>query len=324
MTGSCPAPFRKRWAVKAAMLLGLLSSTAGCTRWYDPEAMVPTTQAWQRISPEQAPVVFARDASAVILSARRQTFGRLTETYEITLENPTVLPGENGIRMEVRRRPTSMLASLTTMSEPFATPRYDEKLMNSRLQAEFPTLKTKIESDLRQNRYGLYSYATATDGYVTCVLAWQVIDDYTRMLPPNFALLRTEYRFCAPDEKPARLLALFDRATLFFGGHMMPETDMGAGQLGRIDAGMPVSLLPSRSVSAARTVSAPVARAISEPVTRLMSEPDDDQTLDFSNPAHARTMQRLLKDLGLYDGQIDGIWGPKSRQALKDYRKSIG
>ena len=95
------------------MLLGLLSSTAGCTRWYDPEAMVPTTQPWQRISPEQAPVVFARDASAVILSARRQAFGRLTETYEITLENPTVLPGENSIRMEVRRRPTSMLASLT-------------------------------------------------------------------------------------------------------------------------------------------------------------------------------------------------------------------
>jgi hypothetical protein len=315
MTGSCPAPFHKPWAVKAAMLLGLLSSTAGCTRWYDPEAMVPTTQAWQRISPEQAPVVFARDASATILSARRQSFGKLTETYEITLENPTVLPGENGIRMEVRRRPTSMLASLTTLSEPFATPRYDEKLMNSRLQAEFPTLKTRIEPDLRQNRYGLYSYATATDGYVTCVLAWQVIDDYSRMLPPDFALLRTEYRFCAPDEKPARLLALFDRATLFFGGHMMPETDLGAGQLG-IDAGVPVSLLPSRSAPAAKTVNASVTRAV--------SVPDDDQTLDFSNPAHARTMQRLLKDLGLYDGQIDGIWGPKSREALKDYRKSIG
>jgi hypothetical protein len=136
------------------------------------------------------------------------------------------------------------------------------------------------------------------------------------MLPPDFALLRTEYRFCAPDEKPARLLALFDRATLFFGGHMMPETDLGAGQLGRIDAGVPVSLLPSRSAPAAKTVNASVTRAV--------SVPDDDQTLDFSNPAHARTMQRLLKDLGLYDGQIDGIWGPKSREALKDYRKSIG
>jgi Cellulose biosynthesis protein BcsN len=234
MTGSCFPPLAKPWTVRMALLLSLLSSTAGCTRWYDPESAVPTAQAWQRISLEEAPVVFARDASAIILAARKQAFGKLTETYELTLENSTVLPGENGIRMEVRHRPTSMLASLTTLSEPFATPRYDDKMMNAKLREEFPTLKTRIETDLRQNRYGAYSYATATDGYVSCVLAWQVVDDYNRVLPPGFALLRTKYRFCAPDPSPAKLLAMFDKATLFFSGYMMPETEVGAGQLGRL------------------------------------------------------------------------------------------
>jgi Cellulose biosynthesis protein BcsN len=304
------SPLTKSWTVRTAMLLGLLSSTVGCTRWYDPDSMVPTTQAWQRISPEDAPVVFARDASAVILAARRQAFGKLTETYEITLENPTVLPGENGIRMEVRHRPTSMLASLTTLSEPFATPRYDERMMNARLREEFPTLKTRIETDLRQNRYGLYSYATATDGYVSCVLAWQVIDDYNRVLPPGFALLRTEYRFCAPDAKPARLLAMFDKATLFFGGHMMPETEAGSAELGSMEVKPVVA-----------TVGRPMA--LTPNVERAPGlEPDNDRSLDFNKPAHARTMQRLLKDMGLYDGQIDGIWGPKSRQALKAFKET--
>ena len=249
MTGSCLPPFRKRWTINAMMLLGLFSSTAGCTRWYDPESVVPSSQAWRRISLDEAPIVFSRDTSVLILSARRQAFGKLTETYEITLENSTVLPGENSIRMEVRHRPTSMLASLTTLSEPFASPRYDERMMASRLQQEFPTLRARIEPDLRQNRYGMYSYATATDEYVACVLAWQMIDDSERVLPPSFALLRIEYRFCAPDVKPIQLLAKFDRATLFLGGYMMPETEVGTAQLGRMDVKAPLSLTRSATTS---------------------------------------------------------------------------
>jgi Cellulose biosynthesis protein BcsN len=304
MTGSCLPRFRKRWTINAMMLLGLFSSTAGCTRWYDPESVVPISQAWRRISPDEAPVVFSRDASVPILSARRQAFGKLTETYEITLENSTVLPGENSIRLEVRHRPTSMLTSLTTLSEPFASPRYDERVMASRLQQEFPTLRARVEPDLRQNRYGMYSYATATDGYVACVLAWQVIDDNDRVLPPSFALLRTEYRFCAPGVKPVQLLAKFDRATLFFGGHMMPETEVGTAQLGRMDAKAPPS---------------PVSRPVSSS-GHWTSTSDKDRLLDLSNPAHAQTMQLLLKDMGLYDGQIDGIWGQRSRKALQAFK----
>ena len=32
-------------------------------------------------------------------------------------------------------------------------------------------------------------------------------------------------------------------------------------------------------------------------------------------------LQKRLKEMGLYDGQIDGIWGPKSEKAKDEYQK---
>ena len=37
-----------------------------------------------------------------------------------------------------------------------------------------------------------------------------------------------------------------------------------------------------------------------------------------------REAQRQLSDLGFYKGQIDGIDGPQTEQALSDYRKKYG
>lgn len=32
-------------------------------------------------------------------------------------------------------------------------------------------------------------------------------------------------------------------------------------------------------------------------------------------------LQKRLKEMGLYDGQIDGVWGPKSEKAKDEYQK---
>lgn len=34
-----------------------------------------------------------------------------------------------------------------------------------------------------------------------------------------------------------------------------------------------------------------------------------------------KSQQFYLKEMGFYDGLIDGLWGPKSRQAMRDFQK---
>ncbi|EWY37745.1 hypothetical protein N825_09195 [Skermanella stibiiresistens SB22] len=316
-----------RRVIKAALSLSLLASTAACTAWYDPEAQLPSSQSWRRVAQDDVPVIFTEDHPLDILAARRQTYGKLTEIFELTLENPTILPGENSFRLEIRHRPTSMLTSITTLSEPFATPRYDQRVLTVKLEQEFPTLQAKIQPDLRVNRYGMYSYATATDGIVGCVLAWQVIDDSERVLPPMFKLLRSEYRFCAPDKKPGELLEAFDTATLFFNGNMMPSIETGASYLGHRDEIVPPSERgePPVGRSAPRVKPESPTLSIS---TRGKSSGDIPlgraSLLDLDNATHAETVQRLLQGVGLYEGRIDGIWGPQSRKALKLFKAANG
>jgi peptidoglycan hydrolase-like protein with peptidoglycan-binding domain len=38
----------------------------------------------------------------------------------------------------------------------------------------------------------------------------------------------------------------------------------------------------------------------------------------------AKSAQESLKAKGLYDGEVDGVMGPKTRRALREYQKSEG
>jgi lipid-binding SYLF domain-containing protein len=53
------------------------------------------------------------------------------------------------------------------------------------------------------------------------------------------------------------------------------------------------------------------------------SAPDNARSDKPENPDN-KSVQEALKAKGFYDGEVDGILGPKSRQALRDYQKSQG
>ena len=66
-----------------------------------------------------------------------------------------------------------------------------------------------------------------------------------------------------------------------------------------------------------------------QPELQIQPEPAPDITDDTENepPKPAPVVdeelllaQKVLKDMGLYSGQLDGIYGPKTRKALLDYQ----
>jgi peptidoglycan hydrolase-like protein with peptidoglycan-binding domain len=50
-------------------------------------------------------------------------------------------------------------------------------------------------------------------------------------------------------------------------------------------------------------------------------QPKDDQS---ASPLSVRDMQQELKQAGLYQGSIDGVWGADSRSAMERYQKQHG
>lgn len=53
----------------------------------------------------------------------------------------------------------------------------------------------------------------------------------------------------------------------------------------------------------------------------VQADQDGSATYDFSTVVGR---QRALHDLDVYEGKIDGLWGPISRRALRDYQKMTG
>ncbi|WP_006787372.1 FlgO family outer membrane protein [Thiorhodospira sibirica] len=54
----------------------------------------------------------------------------------------------------------------------------------------------------------------------------------------------------------------------------------------------------------------------------LASVPDPAPLLNLRNPEDAKAVQARLAELGFYRARIDGIWGPRSREALRQFRES--
>jgi peptidoglycan hydrolase-like protein with peptidoglycan-binding domain len=51
------------------------------------------------------------------------------------------------------------------------------------------------------------------------------------------------------------------------------------------------------------------------------AKPADNQS---ASPLSIRDMQQQLKQAGLYQGSIDGVWGAESRSAMERYQKQHG
>jgi hypothetical protein len=66
------------------------------------------------------------------------------------------------------------------------------------------------------------------------------------------------------------------------------------------------------------------------PATRASMKPDPGSThpsatlLSPANPADTRAIQSRLKELGLYRGKIDGIWGKHTQAAVDAFRRIRG
>ncbi len=68
---------------------------------------------------------------------------------------------------------------------------------------------------------------------------------------------------------------------------------------------------------------APSSSASMEAASPAASEPSSHMSAS-ANPSELRQAQQKLKDDGDYHGQIDGKFGPKTRQALKDFQQKNG
>ena len=55
-----------------------------------------------------------------------------------------------------------------------------------------------------------------------------------------------------------------------------------------------------------------------------LEEPSAPRRYDLQDQTDATVVQRRLQDLGYYAGAIDGLWGPRSRAALKTFKIAVG
>ena len=80
---------------------------------------------------------------------------------------------------------------------------------------------------------------------------------------------------------------------------------------------------PVREAAVARPVPRPdVTNSVQpQPVETIAVQPPTAPTADEKTLAR---VQSALKELGLYSGEVDGLSGPKTRQAISNYQKTIG
>ncbi|KAA0594067.1 hypothetical protein FZ942_21820 [Azospirillum lipoferum] len=227
MTGKgAPMPETARRAALWAVLAAATLLTSGCAGWVrDNLTQSPTP--WRRIQPAALPVTLGESRDFPIVAARMRDTGAVYKTYNVALGNPTTLPGENRLTIDVQTLPDSLFGALVQPPRVFPVPLYTMETLTVTTRREFPDMKVKVADAARRNRYGDYDYATAQDEQNTCVLAWQLINDHKRMLPERIEAVRVEYRVCGVGSNIRALLAPFDGMTL-----TLPETILEAQDLG--------------------------------------------------------------------------------------------
>lgn len=208
-------------ALAAATLL-----TSGCAGWVrDNLTQAPTP--WRRIQPAALPVTLPDSRDFPIVAARMRDTGAVYKSYIVALGNPTVLPGENRLTVDVQTLPDSLFGALVQPPRVFPVPLYTMETLTETTKREFPDMRIKVADGARRNRYGDYDYVTAQDGENSCVLAWQLISDRKRILPERIEAVRLDYRVCGVGSNIRALLAPFEAMTL-----TLPETVLEAHDLG--------------------------------------------------------------------------------------------
>lgn len=201
---------RRKGAVAGIIVATSLSGCGGFMPDYT--ANLPTP--WQRVAPAEVPAVLPTAPAAAVVAARMRTTGDLYRSYSVVLANPTALPGENRLLLDIQSVPDSLFGALVPPVRPFPVPLYTSETLQKTLDREFPGLPTKVADNARRNRYGDYDYAVALGENATCVLAWQLITDHTRILPERVEALRLEWRMCGTSRDPRTLLQPFDALIL--------------------------------------------------------------------------------------------------------------
>ncbi|MBP2231748.1 hypothetical protein J2847_005067 [Azospirillum agricola] len=209
-----------RLSVLATALL-----TAGCGGWVR-DNLTQSTTPWRRVQPTALPVSLPDNPQFPIVAARMRSTGAVYKSYSVVLGNPTALPGENRLTVDVQTLPDSLFGALVQPARVFPVPLYTLESLTRTLAAEFPDMTATVADAARRNRYGDYDYAIAQDEENTCVLAWQLITDRARMLPERIEAVRLEYRACGTSRNPRVLLQPFDGLVL-----ILPETVLEADGL---------------------------------------------------------------------------------------------
>lgn len=196
-----------RWRA-AAVALALAALPAACAPGFRRDESVRLPELWRPVPVDAVPVLLP-PASPPMLGARSRAIGEIFRSYHIVLANPTVLPHENRLDMDVEWLAPGILSALDRPQKPYPVPLYTLERLNETLETEFPGLEPRI-GDGGMTRYGVYDYAYATDGTTVCVLAWQLITDREKVLPETLDSIRLEWRMCGPGYEPASLLAPFE------------------------------------------------------------------------------------------------------------------
>ncbi|WP_255542593.1 cellulose biosynthesis protein BcsN [Azospirillum sp. INR13] len=207
-------------ALAAATLL-----TSGCAGWVR-DNLTQAPAPWRRIQPAALPVTLPDSRDFPIVAARMRDTGTVYKSYIVALGNPTVLPGENRLTVDVQTLPDSLFGALVQPPRVFPVPLYTMETLTETTKREFPDMRVKVADGARRNRYGDYDYVTAQDGENSCVLAWQLITDHKRTLPERIEAIRLDYRVCGVGSNIRALLAPFEAMTL-----TLPETVLEAHDL---------------------------------------------------------------------------------------------
>ncbi len=208
-------------ALAAATLL-----TSGCAGWVrDNLTQAPTP--WRRIQPAALPVTLPDSRDFPIVAARMRDTGTVYKSYIVALGNPTVLPGENRLTVDVQTLPDSLFGALVQPPRVFPVPLYTMETLTETTKREFPDMRIKVADGARRNRYGDYDYVTAQDGENSCVLAWQLITDHKRTLPERIEAIRLDYRVCGVGSNIRALLAPFEAMTLTLPETVLESLDLG-------------------------------------------------------------------------------------------------
>ena len=212
-----------------ALLLATLAAallTSGCAGWVrDNTTQAPTP--WRRIQPAALPVTLPDSRDFPIVAARMRDTGAVYKSYIVALGNPTVLPGENRLTVDVQTLPDSLFGALVQPPRVFPVPLYTMETLTATTEREFPDMRIKVADGARRNRYGDYDYVTAQDGENSCVLAWQLISDRKRTLPERIEAIRLDYRVCGVGSNIRALLAPFEAMTLTLPETVLESLDLG-------------------------------------------------------------------------------------------------